>query len=282
MNQIDKILKQINDLKPIPQVAHKVMSIAGNSEGSLSELSEVITYDPGVTATLLKLCNSAYFALARKVDSVHQAVVLLGMNQIVDLVVMTTAGTNLKNEQKGYDLGENDLWRYSVASALIARDLAEKKGSKDNHLVFTAGLLKDIGKVVLNQYVADAAKEINDLVSEAGISFREAEEKVIGIDHAELGARVAREWQFSPQMVKIIKNHHLDHAGSDNDFETSIVYLADTICMMMGVGVGCDGLAYRFDQKIIEGLGFSQEDIQEAMAGFGEKLDQVEELVNAL
>ena len=281
MKKIDKILKHINDLKPIPQVAHKVMSIAGNPESSLSQLSEVITYDQGVTATLLKLCNSAYFALAKKVDSVHQAVVFLGMNQIVDLVLMTSAAANLKNEQKGYDLRASDLWRYSVASAMIARDLAEKKGSKDNHLVFTAGLLKDIGKVVLEQYVADAAKEINDLVSEEGMSFREAEKKVIGIDHAELGARVARKWQFSPQMVKIIKNHHLTHTGPEVDFETSIVYLADTICMMMGIGVGCDGLAYRFDQEVIEGLGFSQEDIQEIMAGFGEKLDQVEELVNA-
>ncbi|MDY6879077.1 MAG: HDOD domain-containing protein [Desulfatiglans sp.] len=281
MKKIHKILDSINDLKPIPQVAQKVMFLASNPDSSLSELSEVITYDQGATATLLRLCNSAHFGLARKIDSVHQAVVFLGMTQVVDLVLMMAAAANLKPEQKGYDLGENDLWRYSVSSALLARELAEKLGSKENHLVFTAGLLKDIGKVVLNQYVADEAKEIENLVSEQGMSFGEAEKRVIGIDHAELGGRIARKWQFSPRMVNIIRNHHLTRTGPGTDLETSIVYLADVMCMMMGIGVGCDGLAYKFDEEIIERLDISQGEIMEIMAGFGEKLEQVEEFVKA-
>jgi putative nucleotidyltransferase with HDIG domain len=256
------------------------MSILESPDSSVSELAEVIKYDPSLTANILKICNSAYFGLSREINSVQHAVNLLGMNQVADLVLMSSAAKNLKKGQEGYDLKEGELWRYSVSSALLARDLAAKKGQKDNHFVFTAALLKDIGKLVLNQYVADSYEKINALVNEDGLSFREAEKEVIGIDHAELGGMVADKWKFSDKMVNIIRNHHLSEESSISDFETSIVYLADTMCMMMGIGVGCDGLAYRFYQDTIEELDFSQRDFQEIMAGFGEKLYHVEELVS--
>lgn len=279
MTNILTIIKRIDELEPIPQVANKIMSIVEEPDSSLSELSEVITYDQGVTANLLKLCNSAFFGLPRKIESVHQAVVYLGMDQVVDLVMMSAAARNLKKEQEGYDLKEDELWRYSVSSALIARELAEKKGSKNNHLLFTAALLKDIGKIILSRYVADSFETINTLVSEHGYSFREAEKEVVGIDHAELGGMVAKKWNFSSKMVRIIRNHHLPKGASNIDFETSIIYLADTLCMMIGIGVGSDGLAYRFYRDVIDSLEFSERDFQEVIAGFGDNLEKVEELV---
>lgn len=279
MKGIEEIIKGIGKLKPVPQVAHKAMRIADNPNSSLSELSDVIVYDQALTANLLRTCNSSYFGLPQKVDSVHQAIALLGMDQVVDLVLMQSGSPALKEKQEGYDLDEGDLWRYSVSSALIAKMLAEKKGSKNNHLVFTAGLLKDIGKAVLNQYVVDSFAKINLLVSKAGYSFREAEEKVIGIDHAELGGMVAEKWGFSPNLVDVIRCHHQPETSVNARFETSIVYLADTLCMMMGIGVGSDGLAYRFYKEIVEELGFSDRDFQEVMAGFGEKINEVNALV---
>ena len=152
MSDIEPIIKEIDKLRPVPKVANKVMSIARDPQSSMSQLSEVITYDQALTANLLRMCNSAYFGLPSKIDSVHQAIVYLGMDQLIDLVLMSSGVENLKGKQEGYDLDEGELWRYSVSSALLARELAEKKGSENNHLIFTAALLKDIGKVVLNQY----------------------------------------------------------------------------------------------------------------------------------
>ncbi|MEW6667452.1 MAG: HDOD domain-containing protein [Thermodesulfobacteriota bacterium] len=280
MRDVEKIIRDINHLKPMPQVANKVMAIARNPKSSMNQLAEVITYDHVLTANLLKTCNSSYFGLPRKVDSVQQAIAYLGMNQVVDLVLLNGGAENLRKRQDGYDLDEGDLWRYSVSSALIARELAAKKGLGDNNLLFTAALLKDIGKVVLNQYVADSFQKISLLVSQHEFSFREAEKAVIGIDHAELGGKVAEKWGFSPQMVDLIRNHHLPEETARYSTEAHIVYLADMLCMMMGIGVGSDGLAYRFRRDVVEGLGFSDRDFQDVMAGFGDKLRQVEELVN--
>ncbi len=279
MLDIKPIMKKIDSLKPIPQVAHKIMSIVENPESSLPDLAKVIGYDAAVTANLLKVANSAYYGRPGKFDSVHQAIVFLGMDHVVDMVLLASSADNLKPEQTGYDLRKGNLWKYSVLSALIAKELAENKGMGKTHLIFTATLLKDIGKVVLDQYVGDAFEEINALVEEKQMTFREAEKQVIGIDHAELGGLVAESWNFSPKMVEIIHNHHHPQKSSLSGIETSIVYLADTICMMMGIGGGMDGLAYRFHKDVISRLEFTEKDLQEIMALFGEKLRHVESLV---
>ena len=280
MSHINSIIKKIDRLTPIPRVVSKVMSIAQDPKSSMNDLSKVIIYDTAVTANLLKVDNSAYFGLPEKVDSVHQAIVYLGMSQVVDLVLLSASGENLQTAQEGYDLEAGELWKYSVSSALIARELAEKKGVKDTHLIFTAALLKDIGKVILNQYVKDSFDKINALVTEQNFTFREAEKEVIGIDHAELGGMVAENWKFSPKMVEIIRHHHRPQETSMSEFESAIVYMADTICMMMGIGGGSDGLAYRFHYEVVESLELTETEFQKMVAGFVEKIGQVEAMIN--
>ena len=281
MKRIKEIIKKIDRLKPIPQAANKIMSLAEDPNSSMSQITDVISYDQALTANLLKTCNSAYFGLSKKVDSVHQAVVYVGMDQLVDLVLINCGTDDFKRKQEGYGLEKGELWKYSVASALIAKDLAEKKGQKNNHRIFTAALVKDIGKVVLSQYVVEAQKKINALVSDDGYSFREAEKEVIGIDHAELGGMVAEKWKFSSQMADIIRNHHLHDESAQDDIETVIVYLADTLCMMMGLGGEVDALHYRFHKKVIERSGYTDTDFQEVMAEFGTKIQLVEDLMKS-
>ncbi|MDY6972033.1 MAG: HDOD domain-containing protein [Thermodesulfobacteriota bacterium] len=280
MNEMREIIKDIKRLEPIPQVANRILSLADDPDCPMSELSELILYDQALTANLLRICNSAHFGLSERIESVHHAVVFLGLSQVIDLVLLAGSAKNLKLEQKGYGLHEGELWRNSVSSALIARELADKKGSKNNHLIFTAALLKDIGKVILSRYVSDSFESIYGLVSTQGLSFREAEKEVLGIDHAEVGAMVGETWKFSSRMVEIIRNHHMSEESKYSDFETSIVHLSDMLCMMMGIGVGSDGLAYRFHRGVVDHLGFTDRDMQGIMSDFADKMHQVEEIMN--
>ncbi len=282
MSAIKEMLKEIKDLKPMPQVANQIMTIVEDPKSSITDVADLVIYDPSLTANLLKLCNSAYFALPRKVDSVQEAISFMGLDQIIDLVLLKGGAENLKKGQEGYGLHEGELWRHAVSSAIIAKELAEKKASKHKHMIFTAALLKDIGKVILDRYVSDSFKKINNFIENKGFSFGEAEKKVIGINHAELGGIVAKMWEFSPKMIYIIANHHMSNESAKDDLETSIVYLADTVCMMMGIGGGADGLAYRFHKDVLDNLGISQMDLQEIIAGFGEKMHEVEALINAV
>ena len=277
--KVEDIIKKIDTLKPVSNLGEKIMEISSNPDSSLSDLVEVIKYDQSMTANLLRVCNSALFGLKREIESIHQAVAYLGIERVACLAMMENSSGNFMKAQQGYDLNEGELWRYSVSSALIAQDLAEKRGLANVPLIFTSALLKDIGKVILSTYVKDSFKDVLALVQQKDISFIDAEKEIIGIDHAELGAKVAERWQFSPALVNIIRNHHHPEKSTADDLSIPIVYLADAICMMIGVGVGADGLSYRYHQEVLDRLNFSDVDLQITIAEFWEKLKGVEELV---
>lgn len=277
---LDLLLKQIDRLKPFSQIEHKVLQIAGNEDSSMKDLVEVIQYDPATTANLLRMCNSSYFALSRKITSVQQAVTYLGTDKVAWMVMTGSSSQMLGKAQPGYDLSDGELWRYSVASALIAQDIAEKCRFNNSAFVFTSALLKDLGKIILNDYVKEAAQEIMSGVRERGMTFLEAEKEVLGVDHAEIGARIGEKWGFSPLMVQVIRNHHIPKVGSSEDLSLPIVYLSDSICMMMGIGGGLDGLAYRYHQDVVDRLHFSDMDLQETIANFQEKFRSVEEWIH--
>jgi putative nucleotidyltransferase with HDIG domain len=279
MMDIQRIIRDIAGLKPIPYVVNKIMAIIRDPDSSMAQLAQVISYDAMVTANLLKAANSAHYGRAQKFDSIHQAIVFLGMDEVVDLVLMTCSAENLKRPQQGYGLTAGELWRYSLASALMARKLAAAKKIPDLHLIFTAALLKDIGKVVLEQYVADSYAKIQALVATGRWSFWEAEKAVLGIDHAELGALVAQIWRFSPEMIDIIGHHHCPKQARLAHSQTAVVHTSDILCMMMGVNSGLDGLAYRFDPDAVRAIGMTDVDLQTIISGFAEELRKVEELI---
>jgi len=279
MLSVAKIIEEIDKLKPLSQINNKIMEISNNPDSALTELVEVIQYDQGITANLLRTCNSSYFGLRKKIASIKQAVAYFGLEKVASLVVMGNSAVNFKNGQSGYDLKEGELWRYSISSALIAQDLAEKRHLRNISLIFTSALLKDIGKLILNRYIKDSFEDIIHKVQYKRLTFREAEKETIGIDHAELGARVAEKWNFTPDMVNMIRNHHDPDRAHPYDISIPIIYLADSICMMMGVGGGSDGLAYRYHQDILDRLHFTDTDLQKTMANFREKLKDVEELI---
>jgi len=281
MTDLTHIIKGIARLKPIPQVVNKILEIQQDPESSMKDLTRVISHDTMTTANLLKAANSAFYARPKPFESVEQATVFLGMDEIVDLALMSNSAANLKRPQKGYGLKPGDLWRNGIASALIARELSQMLSLDNHHLIFTGALLKDIGKAVLEQYVAACAKEINTLVASGDHSFEEAEKCVIGIDHAELGAMAAQVWQFSPKMVEIIRHHHQPAKAELAPKETAVVHLSDTVCIMMGIGAGSDGLAHRFDQQLITDMGISDTDLQTIMAEIPDKIEEIEHLVAA-
>ncbi len=281
MNHIKTIVSGIARLKPIPQTVHRIMHLAQNPDTDTDELAKAVACDPMLTANLLKDANSAYYGRPGKFETVQQAVVFLGAVETVKLVLIAGCRDNLSKAQGGYDLQEGELWRYSLSSATLAKAVAQKTGAVDSQFVFTVAMIKDIGKVVLSQYVSEKYEKIRLLVDGGTHSFREAEKAVLGIDHAELGAMAAKIWQFSPKMVDIIRHHHHPLECRQSAREAAAVYMGDLLCMMLGTGVGADGLAYRFQQQAIDLLGLSDSDIQMLLVEFEEQMDRLAGLLNA-
>ncbi len=279
MSKIKELIKEIDNLAPMPSVVNQIMSIVETPNSSMADIADIIRFDPILTANVLKATNSAYYSLPRRIDSVQDAITLIGIEQVVDIVLLKSASGNFGTKQVGYGLHEGELWKCAVSSAIIARELAKKMKSKHHHVLFTAALIKDIGKIILDRFINDSFDRIKNLVDEKEYSFMEAEKKVIGIDHAEIGGLIASKWGFSKKMVSIIRNHHMTNL-EQADLETAIVYLADNVCMMMGIGVGEDGLAYRFHNEVLRKSNIKPVDIEIIIAGYGENMKKVESLLN--
>ena len=282
MTPIQQLIKEVKNLKPVPAIASQIVEMADRPSCNMADIAEIIQYDPAMTAHLLRTCNSAYFGLSTPVESAKDAVSILGIDQIVELALLNAGSQQLILEHKGYDLRQGALWKHAVASALIAKEIAKTKMPEQRNTIFTAALLKDIGKVVLDRFIQSSLPKIEGLVQNYGFSFIEAEKEVIGTDHAEIGAMISKMWKFSPTLVKIIRHHHLTDQSMQEEPDVAIVYLADCICMMMGIGIGADALAYRFDRDILNNLEMNPADISQLMADFTFNMQKVENLLNII
>jgi putative nucleotidyltransferase with HDIG domain len=274
-----RILKSIQTLPPFPATIQKVMALASNPDSSLTELVAVVRLDQAITANILRICNSAYFGLRRPVDNVNDAIMYMGKKNVLR-AVMTAGLSRYFRTQKGYDVKGGDLWEHAVAVALMAQICAAKMSRPDDPRLFTAAILHDIGKMVLGEFVHESWQKIQELVEKQRYSFLEAEEEVIGVNHAELGGEVARIWKFPDEILKAIAFHHRPDLLADNDTVPWIVYLANQVCHIMGIGVGTDALSYRAVGDVAGRLSLKQRDLEDMMAELHLKLQGAKELVS--
>jgi putative nucleotidyltransferase with HDIG domain len=274
-----RILKSIQTLPPFPATIQKVMSLASNPDSSLTELVAVVRLDQAITANILRICNSAYFGLRRPVDNVNDAIMYMGKKNVLR-AVMTAGLSRYFRAQKGYDVKGGDLWEHAVAVALMAQICAAKMSRPDDPRLFTAGVLHDIGKMVLGEFVHESWQKIQELVERQRYSFLEAEEEVIGVNHAALGGEIALIWKFPDEIRRAIAFHHRPDLLDDNDVVPWIVYLANQVCHIMGIGVGTDALSYRAVGDVAGRLSLKQRDLEDMMAELHLKLQGAKELVS--
>lgn len=283
MKSVAEIIKKLDTLRPTSNIFNRIMECVNDPDGSLSELADIVVYDQALTANLIRICNSAYFGFPVTVNSVDQAVSLLGMDLTVELAIIGCFGENLTKAQKGYGLQKGELWKSSVASALLSRHFTEKRYPDiDRFMIYTASLIKDFGKIVIDNHVSKSLTKINFLVCRKEYSFDEAEEEVLGINHAEIGGLIAENWNFTPKMVFLIRNHHLTDPIAREDLEASIIHLVDTVSRMMNVGIGADGLAYRVYDEVFSHLALSETDVKELLTKFKLNFNIAEKMFNAI
>jgi putative nucleotidyltransferase with HDIG domain len=274
-----RILKSIKSLPAFPVTIKKVNRMISNSDYSARELAAVVKYDQSITANILRMCNSAYFGLRHKVDNVQDAVLYLGRDNLVRAVLAAGISRYFK-KTKGYEVEGIDLWEHSVSVALMAQILSRKIYDHEDPKLFTAAILHDVGKVVLGEYVRESCKKIKTLVSEKGYDFIEAEEEVLGINHAQLGGEMALLWNFPAEIKDAIAWHHRpDLVKRKINGLVWLIYLADQICLMTGIGGGADGLAYRGLKDAFEKFKLRQQDVEEAMILLLRRMEDARELL---
>jgi len=271
-------MAQVKSFPGMPTTAAKLLKMLKDSESTAAQIEDVLRYDAGLTANILKLTNSAYFGIPSKVSSVRQAIMMLGWKRVMQLVMTMCMSTVMKKPIPGYDLPQGALWRHSVAVSVAAEAVVKALKIPEAEEVFTAALLHDVGKLVLGGFVKNDLEQIKTMAAK-GIAFEVAENMIIGTDHAEIGAKVLKHWNFSSDVIEAVRWHHDPDSPEKVNIQTDIVYLANLLCQSTSTSEEIGGKSVELSPAVIERLGVQLNQF-EAISG---KIAQwVDELSDAL
>ena len=280
MSRVEEIVNIANHIPPFPKVAMQVMKMLGDPHVLPKDLAEVIRYDAAITANLLKACNAAYFGLTRKVSSLDEALVLLGQDALKDIIIASSSARFYKGEAggAGYQLEQGELWKHSVATAIMAKLITPHFKGVDPGTAFTTGLLHDIGKRFLSSFVAGDFQKIMDRAYIDGLSFMAAEHEILGIDHAQLGSMIMEKWEFPEEMIQAVRSHHDPEALSQAPL-TALLAMANTLVISLGVGVGADGLSGSMRGEGLKRFGITSLELDRYMSNLLLEMERAEEMM---
>ncbi len=260
-DKIKRIMAQVKSFPGMPVTAAKLLKMLDNPDSTAAEIEEVLRYDAGLTANILKLTNSAYFGIPSKVSSVRQAIMMLGWKRLLQLVMTMCMSTVMKKPIVGYDLPQGALWRHSVAVSVAAEAVVKALKIPEAEEVFTAALLHDVGKLVLGGFVKNDMDQIRAMVAK-GIAFEVAEYMVIGTDHAEIGANILKKWDFPQDLVNAVNWHHDPETCENHCTLSDIVHIANTVGLRIGFGRDTEGARIKPSPSVTDRLGLEPVDIE--------------------
>jgi len=279
--RIQSIIQNVEQLPSLPDVVSKIINMVNDPDVSFKHVADEIAKDQAITANILKLCNSAYFSKGKEISSIDRAIVILGLKEVKDIVVIATTKAVLNKVIVGYDLARGELWKHGVAVAMLAKKIATECNQKIiADIAFTGGIIHDVGKTVLALFVQSTFKDILNTVTEKSITFQEAEKVVMGFDHQQIGEQVAIKWKFPRVLQSIVRYHHEPmNAPDDHKMIVSIVHVANTLCLMAGIGIGSDGLYHELNYDAIKLLSLKDSELEKLFADIPELMMKAKDIL---
>lgn len=273
---LQEIFSGAGGLKHNYYIVIKVSEMLEDFNVNINEISKVIDTDQELTATILRHCNSAQYGFARKITTIRDAISIIGFKVLKTIIFTIVSKSSFSGKIEGYGLADGELWKNSITCAFYARHIAKLIDYEDPDQAYTAGLVRDIGKLILHEHVKENFYNIMELVNKHKASFIEAEESIIGHNHCQVGAYMANKWNFPQGLQDAIKYHHCPEEAQKDGCEDldliRIIHLSDYLAVTMGQGIGVDGMIYNIDPNSLKNLGFASN------AGTLEKL--ISEMVN--
>lgn len=277
MEELDQYIQRVTHLPPAPRVLPQLLMMLSQPNIDSSRVVNLITYDPGLTASVLQVCNSAFFASAVQITDIEEAVNRLGFQQVYRLVAAISGGRALTPGQKGYGMDDGELWKHSVTTAVASQLIARDHGVDEN-LAFTTGLLHDIGKIILADALKHIYTKLMQEVEQNQQSMLETEKKLLGVQHAEVGGRLLHKWKFPPALVSAVWFHHQPKAADPHQKLAATVYLGNLVAYFIGNGFGHQAFALRGRAEALDILGLRGDDLPRIMISTYEHFDAVQAL----
>ena len=274
-----RVLKRVNDIPSLPQFVIDTLKKLDDPKSSAQDVADKLSRDEGLVLRILRLANSAYYGLPRKITGVSEAIALLGFKTVKSIVLAASVYKFMDGSFTGYALDRGELWKHSLSVAFASRYLAKKIKGLDDEEAYVAGMVHDIGKIVLNDYVRFGYGIIAKLVEDDQMPFMEAERQVLGFDHAQVGGLIMEQWNLPETYMLAARYHHspweLPEESKAHQVFVDVIHVANILCLMLGVGLGADGLQYKIHPESLERLGIA--DVEVLMSDLVDLMAKVDE-----
>lgn len=274
------LIEDIGGLISLPEAVLKINEMVNDTDAGANEIAAVISQDPAISTRILRVANSPMYGGSRQIDSISRAVTLLGTKQIRDLVLSTTVAKvfeGIPNEV----ISVEDFWHHSLYCALLVRALASQTRRVNADTLFTAGLLHDIGHLVMFNRVPDQAQAaiLLTVQGDASMDLYQAEREVLGFDHAEIGAQLAEFWHLPEILVNCIAYHHEPMRSEHYSDAVAYVHIANAMASLPYSDIPDHEDIARVEQPIWDLVGFGEDEVAAAVK---EAQAQISETQSAL
>ena len=274
-------VKTIEGLPSFPATHTQILELAKSEDSTSEDLAEKIQLDPSLLATVFKLVNSTYYGFQKKVNSIQLAVTLLGLEEIANLVMAAQVFEKLGNYEDGAGLDLQAFWKHSVGTAFVARAIA-KKLQTEVESAFLAGMLHDLGKIILDRYFSDFYLPVFELVQNEELPLFRAELELLGLTHAAVGGQLAQEWQFPSNYQNTILYHHTPRQAARYQRLVCLVHIANVLCKQIGYGSGGDDQVPEIDESALDRFSLGDRGMSILTEAAEEELQDADSFISAL
>ncbi len=272
----EEVIQRLQDLPSLPAVVMQVYQMADDPQTSAQQLALVIGKDQGFTMRLLRLANSAYYGMMRRVGTIEEAVVVLGISTVRNLALIAATFPLFRRALLGYTPHVSGLWSHSLAVGLVAQVGSRMFEVQKRNEAFTAGLLHDVGKLIISTALTDWMGELHDLIHHYRMPVHSAERELFGFTHEEIGALVVERWNLPPCIARMIRFHH--QSLEQNDPSCALIEFADYCANQLGYMMNPEAPPEPFDTRVLNVLGVDIEQAEQFMARAKEVLQASQNL----
>ena len=276
-------LRSIRNLKTLPVIVLRIQEMAADVGSSANQLAEVVAQDQATSAKVLNLANSAFYGFSRKISTIRQAVVVLGFDTIRSLALSVAVYDTFSEPSGVVSFDREAFWMHSIGCGTASRLISKEMELRDGGTYFSAGLLHDLGKMILDMHFGDQYRDVVAQIAASGRPAWHVEQELLDIDHSEVGGLLAQQWKFPEVLVNPISFHH-DPLSAHSEFlrATLVVHLGDILARRADIGMGHEARVPEPVDLVYSELGLSDDQLDRIEVDLEEEKDSILEFLSLL
>jgi putative nucleotidyltransferase with HDIG domain len=280
---LKKIVDQISGLPTLPVVISKVTQLMQNPKVSANEVGQAISTDQALASKILKVVNSSFYGFPSRITTITHAIVILGFNSVRATALSASVFSSFGKSDRDTSFDRQGYWKHSTGVGSAAKIIARKLQIKEVEEIFLAGLMHDIGKIILDQFLHDQFEKILHIVREKKCLIIDAEKEVLGgLTHCDIGGWLGKKWNLNEEFIHIIENHHTPSSASNYFKACSIVHVANAFARVLELGSSGDNLISKINPAAWKQLNIQPETIPQLFKEIAEEVRKAEVFFNMM